>query len=71
MQSNDAMRDVHLEWYKSSFCAAGECVEIAAHEDVVIMRNSSRPEAGSIYLSPIEFSSFVRAAKAGEFDLAR
>lgn len=68
MRSNFVMRGVHLDWQKSSFCAAGECVEIAAHEEVVIMRNSSRPEAGYVYLSPAEFGSFVRAAKAGEFD---
>ena len=71
MRSNDVTRGVHLNWQKSTLCAAGECVEIAAHEDVVIMRNSSCPEAGYIYLSPTEFGDFVRAAKAGEYDPAR
>jgi hypothetical protein len=71
MRSNDFMHSVNLDWFKSSFCAAGECVEIAAHEDVVIMRNSSRPEEGYVYLSPAEFGSFVRAAKAGDFGLVR
>jgi hypothetical protein len=70
MQSHDVMQGGPLNWYRASFCAAGECVEIAAHADVVIMRNSAYPEAGYIYFSPREFGSFVTAAKAGEFGLA-
>jgi hypothetical protein len=70
MRSHDVMPGVPLAWYRASLCAAGECVEIAAHEDVVIMRNSAYPDAGYLYFSPREFGSFVMAAKAGEFGLA-
>lgn len=35
-----------------------------------MMRNSTRPDSGYIYFTSEEFSTFLLAAKAGEFDLA-
>jgi hypothetical protein len=68
MRSRDVMQGVSFNWCKASFCQTGECVEIAAHEDMVIMRSSAYPDAGYVYFSPKEFGSFLAAAKAGEFD---
>jgi hypothetical protein len=71
MRSRDVMQDASFGWYKASFCQTGECVEIAAHEDMVVMRSSAHPDAGYIYFSPKVFGSFLAAAKAGEFDQVR
>jgi hypothetical protein len=68
MRSRDfVMQGASLDWYSSSLCQAGECVEIAASEDVVIMRSSAHPDAGNIYFSQKEFGSFLAAAKAGKY----
>jgi hypothetical protein len=71
MRSNDIMQDVSFNWSRASLCQNGECVEIAAHGEMVIMRSSAHPNAGYVYFSQKEFGSFLAAAKAGEFDMAR
>jgi hypothetical protein len=64
------MNNSALDWYKASFCQTGECVEVAAYNDVVLMRNSAQPESGYVYFTPQEFNGFLVALKSGEFDLA-
>jgi Domain of unknown function (DUF397) len=64
---DDVVRGSSLDWYRSSFCQAGECVEIAETDGRVIMRSSVYPDGGYIYLSRKEFGFFLAAAKAGEY----
>lgn len=63
------MQTSELDWHKASFCQTGECVEIAAYNDLVLMRSSAQPKMGYVYFTLEEFSSFLEAAKSGEFDL--
>lgn len=56
-----------LSWRRSSFCASGECVEVASYEGMVLMRDSKAPQAGTLRFSADEFDVFVRGAVAGEF----
>jgi hypothetical protein len=66
------MQTPPLDWHKASLCQTGECVEIATFNDTVVMRSSARPESsGYLYVTPEDFSTFIQAAKAGRFDLAR
>lgn len=65
------MQTPALDWHKASFCQTGECVEIAAYNDVVLMRSSVKPESGYIRFTPEEFATFLEAAKVGEFSLVR
>jgi hypothetical protein len=65
------MQTPALDWHKASFCQTGECVEIAAYNDVVLMRSSVMPESGYLRFTPEEFATFLEAAKTGEFSLAR
>lgn len=65
------MKTSALEWHKASFCQTGECVEIAAYNDLVLMRSSAQPKLGYVYFSPEEFNRFLEAVKSGEFDLIR
>jgi hypothetical protein len=55
-------------WRKASFCASGECVEVARQDDMIVMRDSKQPRGGVLRYSPEEWQSFVRGIKAGEFD---
>jgi len=54
-------------WRKASFCASGECIEVARLNDMIVMRDSKDP--GRMIASTVEeFRSFVRGVQAGEFD---
>lgn len=70
MPSHEATQTLQLDWHKASFCQTGECVEIAAHNDVVLMRSSRQPDSGYIYFTPEEFSIFLQRAKAGNYNPA-
>ena len=61
-----------LAWRKSSYSeGGGECVETAVLPDRrVAVRHSKRPGTAVLLYSPAEWSAFLAAAKAGEFDLA-
>jgi hypothetical protein len=64
------MQTPALDWQRSSLCQTSECVEISDYNSTVLMRSSSQPESGHILFSKEEFSSFVGAVKAGQYDLA-
>lgn len=58
------------EWRKSSFSGARtNCVEFRQVEDGVEVRNSKRPEVGSIHYTDSEWTAFVAGVKNGEFDI--
>jgi hypothetical protein len=56
-------------WQKSSYSGnAGNCVCVRSDRDGTLrLRESDAPEV-TFATSPATFSSFIRAAKAGEFD---
>jgi len=68
MPSYEAVRPQSLAWRKASFCQNGECIEVTVHDSTVHMRNSTQPGSASMAATVEEFRSFLRAAKAGEFD---
>lgn len=49
-----------LTWFKSSYSdsGGGECVEVAATSTIHI-RDSKRPDAGHVTVSPTTWASFV------------
>jgi hypothetical protein len=57
-------------WVKSSFSGDnGTCVEVAVvGEDRIGVRNSNRPDAGTVTFTRAELAAFLAGAKAGEFD---
>jgi hypothetical protein len=59
-----------LAWRISSFSGdQGSCVQMAlAADGRIAVRNSNRPEAGTVYFTRREMDAWVRGAKAGEFD---
>ncbi len=67
MASNEAGRPVQLAWRKASFCASGECVEVAQRDGAVILRDSVQPSGRLLRYTGEQWRSFVRSVKAGEF----
>lgn len=63
-----------LTWRKASFCASGECVEVAQQRNgMIVLRSSNGPRRLSVgsrrvRYSTQEWQAFVRGVKAGEFD---
>lgn len=56
-------------WRKSTFSGQnGDCVEVAEAGDLILVRNSNRPEAGAIEFTRSEIAAWVSGCKAGEFD---
>lgn len=55
-------------WRKSSYCASGECVEIAELNGMIVMRDSKDPHGPTLRYTAEEWQSFIRAIKASAFD---
>ena len=56
-----------VKWRKSSFCAAGECAEIAKDGEIILMRSTNAPRVVVKY-TPEEFRALKLAFQSGEFD---
>ncbi|GAA3346166.1 hypothetical protein GCM10020358_56120 [Amorphoplanes nipponensis] len=56
-----------LEWRKSSFCAAANCVEVAQLAEQILVRDSKNPTAAPLSFTTEEWSAFVRGVNDGQF----
>jgi hypothetical protein len=62
------MMSEEIIWQKSSFSqGTGECVELAAMDDSILMRESDAPGT-VVTTSRDKLRAFVLGVKAGEFD---
>jgi len=62
----------HAVWRKARLSQHnGGCVEVAALDGVVAIRDSKRPEGGVHVVSRDAFAAFLADAKSGRFDLER
>ncbi|RDI49312.1 DUF397 domain-containing protein [Nocardia mexicana] len=73
MTESDAARIAGLpatSWRKSSFSGPdGNCVECAPLPDTTVaVRNSNRPEAGTLVFTRAELAAWIQGCRAGEFD---
>ncbi|MCP2259252.1 protein of unknown function (DUF397) [Streptoalloteichus tenebrarius] len=59
-------------WRKSrrSSGNGGECVEVAAVENVAAVRDSKNPAGPALVFAPSVFTAFVGAVKEGRLDLS-
>lgn len=71
MPNSDVTSGIARDWYTSSFTAANNtCVETRFHNDgSVDVRNSKRPEAGTVTFDADEWAAFLKGAQNGEFEL--
>ncbi len=67
MPSDGARQTEQSAWRKASFCASGECVEIAQRNGMIVLRDSGQPR-GHVHYTTEEWRAFVRGVKTGEFD---
>jgi Domain of unknown function (DUF397) len=56
-----------MQWQKSSYCAGGECVELAVLGGQVLLRNSGKPGV-IIRYTAAEWRAFMLGMQAREFD---
>jgi hypothetical protein len=73
MTSSDTVRaasPAQIAWRKSSFSGPdGHCVECATLSGgMIAVRNSNRPEAGTLLFTHAEMSAWILGCRAGEFD---
>ncbi len=63
------MELVNAGWRTSSYSGGnGECVEVAALEGLVGVRDSKDPTGPVLRVTPGAFAAFVRAVARGEFE---
>ena len=60
-----------VRWVRSTKCETSSCVEVAVHEDEVIVRESDRNFRPALFFTPQEWDDFIVGAKRGEFDRDR
>jgi len=58
-----------LKWRKAQKSAGnGACVEVASFQDIVAVRDSKDPDGPVLTYVQAEWGTFLRRAKAGEFN---
>ena len=64
------MTEGRLTWRKSTFSAqASDCVEMASHPGGdVLVRNSHRPDAGTLAVARADLGALLDAVRAGDLD---
>lgn len=58
-----------LEWRSSSNCDGGTCVEVAALDVAVLIRDSAEPDKIPLAISHDVWRDFVSAVRACVFDV--
>jgi hypothetical protein len=61
-----------ISWRTSSASGGDNCVQVAFVNDArtVLIRDSKDPAGGVLSLSATEWTSFIVAVRAGDFDVA-
>ena len=56
-------------WSRASRCVSNGCVDVRAIGDEITVRSSKDPDGATVSYDRHEWTTFVAAVKAGEFDL--
>lgn len=57
-----------LVWHRSSSCADSACVEVAATDTWIYLRDTKKPDDGVLRFTRTEWADFYRGTRLGEFD---
>ena len=57
-----------LPWLTALSCDGGACVQVAADQDTILIRNSRQPDGPLVEYTPEEWHEFVSGIKKGDFD---
>ena len=55
-------------WRRASFCASGECVEVAQQDGMIVLRDSTQPHGSTLQYAAGDWGSFVRTIRSGKLD---
>ena len=58
----------NITWHTALSCESGACVEVAADQDTILIRNSRQPDGPLVEYTPEEWHAFVSGVKKGDFD---
>lgn len=50
-------------WRTASFCASGECLQVAQQDGLIMVRDSTQPHNGTVQWTADEWRSLVRDIK--------
>ena len=67
MPTYEAERTMVPAWRKARRCAAGECIEVAQQDGVIILRDSTQPRGTVLQCAAEEWRLLVTNIKAGSF----
>lgn len=54
-------------WQRSRFCSDNACVEAAAFDGDILVRDSKNPDGPALRFTREEWSSFLAGVSAGDF----
>jgi predicted secreted Zn-dependent protease len=57
----------HVVWRKSSASAQGNCVEVAAAGESILVRDTKNRAGAVLTFTPAEWQAFLTGVNAGEF----
>ncbi len=57
-----------LTWHTALSCDGGTCVQVAADQNTILIRNSQQPDGPLIEYTSEEWLEFVSGIKNGDFD---
>lgn len=58
-----------VEWRRSSYCANGNCVEVAFVGTHVLVRDSKDQDGPMLRIASADWNTFLDGVRGGEFDL--
>ncbi len=58
-----------MKWHKSTFSAAGDCVEVTSSDTEFLVRDSKNPTGARLMFTRDEWAAFVAGVKDGQFDV--
>jgi len=68
MSHTEVGQAVQPAFRRASFCAGGECIEVAQRDSIITLRDSTQPQGSMLNYASADWGSFVRRIKAGKLD---
>ncbi|SDS77493.1 DUF397 domain-containing protein [Actinoplanes derwentensis] len=60
-------KSVSVDWQTSSYCSSSNCVQVAAIEDSIAIRDSKNPDGTVLMVAPGEWHAFLDRVANGDF----
>jgi hypothetical protein len=55
-----------FSWRKSSASASGDCVEVAAHDGYILLRDSKKKHSQTLKFTSVEWEAFLECIRSGQ-----